>query len=115
MQTSGIHQAIESREKRVRVTIGGDRLEHEGNMSTIPTTLIIAKIHLNSTMFTKESRHTTQDIKDCYYGMPTQKCEFGRLTVKLIPQEIMEHYNLDKLASKDKVCFEIQKGIPGLK
>ena len=55
---------LKAEKNRVRVTIGGDRLEYEGNKSTTPATLTTVKIHLNSTMSAKEARHTTADIKD---------------------------------------------------
>ena len=106
---------LKAEKNRVRVTIGGDRLEYEGNMSTTPATLTTVKTHLNSTMPTKEGKHMTEEIKYFYYGTSMQENEHGHLPVELIPQEIMTQCNLDKLASKDKVCFEIQKGMPGLK
>ena len=57
----------------------------------------------------------TADIKDFYYGTIMQEHAHGHLPVELTPQEIMRQFNLDKLASKDKVHFEIQKGMRGLK
>ena len=44
-----------------------------------------------------------------------QEHENGHLPVELIPKEIMEQCNLHELASNNKVHFEIQKGMPGLK
>ena len=54
---------LKSEKNRVRVTIGGDRLEHEVNIPTTPVTLTAVKTHLNRTMSTKEARHMTADIK----------------------------------------------------
>ena len=103
---------LKSEKNRVRVTIGGDRLEYEGNMSTTPATLTTVKTHLNSTMPTKEGKHMTEEIKYFYYGTSMQENEHGHLPVELIPQEIMKQSDLNKLESKNKAYFEIQKGMP---
>ena len=88
MQTFGINQTIESRENRVRVAIGGDKLEHEGSMSTTLATLTAVKTHLNKTMCAKEATHVIVDIKDFYCVTPMQKFDHGHLPMELIPQEI---------------------------
>ena len=75
---------------RVRVTIVGDMLEYEGKTSTTPEILTAVKMHLNSTMSTKEARHVTAEMKDFYYGTPMQEFEYGHLPLELIPQEIIE-------------------------
>ena len=41
--------------------------------------------------------------------------EYGHLPLELIPEEIIQQYNLNKIAVNGKVYFEIQKGMPGLK
>ena len=51
---------------RVRATMGGDRLEHEGSISTVPATMTIVKIHLNSTISKLSDRYMTLNIKDFY-------------------------------------------------
>ena len=94
---------LEAEKNRVIVIIGRDRLEHEGKMSTTPETLTTVKMQLNSTISTKEARHIIEDIKDF---IMVHQC---KNLIKLVPQEIVEQHNLNKLASKEKVHFEIQK------
>ena len=115
MKTCSVRQTIESRGKRLRIAIGRDRLEHERNTSTAISTLTTVQMQLNSTMFTKEARYMIVDIKDFNVGALMQEFEFGYLTIELFPGYIIEQRNLNKLASKDKVHFEIQKRMPGLK
>ena len=55
---------------RVRVTVGGDRLEYNGQTHTVPAALSTVKIHINSTISTPGARYCTADIKDFYYGTP---------------------------------------------
>ena len=61
---------LKSETQRVRVTIGGDHLEHKGFTYTIATTLTTVKIHLNRTMPTPDTRHINLDIEYYYYGTP---------------------------------------------
>jgi len=100
---------------RVRVTIGGDCLDYDRFKSTISTTLTTIKIHLNSVVSTPNSKYMTMDIKDFFYRTLMEVYEYGFLPLDLIPDEIIQQYNLLKIASNGKVYFEIQKRMPGLK
>ena len=59
----------------------------------------------------------TIDIKDFFYGTPMelQDYEYAQLSIDLVPEEIIEQYQLRKRAENNKAYFEIRKGIPGLK
>ena len=65
-------RSLKAEKNRVRFTIGGDRLEYDGNMSTTPATLTTVKMNLNGTISTKEARHMTAGINDFYRGTPMQ-------------------------------------------
>ena len=51
---------------RVRVTVGGERLEHNGFTHTVPAAISTVKIHLNSTISMPDARCCTADVKDFY-------------------------------------------------
>ena len=108
---------LKSEVHRVRVTIGGDRLEYAGKTSSVPATLQAVKILLNSTISTPNARFLTVDIKDFYHGTPMAEKDYehAQMPLNLIPEEIVKQYNLNKLAVNGKVCFEVRKGMPGLK
>ena len=53
---------------RVRVTVGGDRLDFPGATTTHCASLTTTKCLLNSTISTPGSRFVTLDIKDFYNG-----------------------------------------------
>ena len=56
------------------------------------------------------------DVKKIYYDTPMPVYEYMRLHLSIIPDEIIEQYNLRELADNDGwVYMEIQKGMPGLK
>lgn len=100
---------------RVRVTVGGDRLEYDGNCSTDCASLALVKTHLNSTISTDNARYATLDIKDYYYGTPMKEYEYVRMSMDIIPDEIRKQYDLDRLAVNGWAYMEIRKGMPGLK
>ena len=74
----------------VHITTDGNRLEHEGFISTITVPLPAINIHLNSTISTPNARHLTLAIKDYYYGTPMHECEHTQIPCSLIPQEIID-------------------------
>ena len=106
---------LKEEKNRISVTIDRDRLEYEGNKLIVPATLTTIKIYLNSVVSTNEAGYIIADIKDFYYRTPIENCEYGYLPLELIPEEIIQQYNLTQLVINDKVYFEICKGMPGLK
>jgi hypothetical protein len=47
-------------------------------------------------------------------GTPMESFEYIRIPIKLIPQEIINQYNLLSLVSDGHVYIEVQKGMYGL-
>ena len=54
------------------------------------------------------------DIKNFYLGTPMARYEYMRLPIKLIPDEIIEAYELRTKAHNDHVYMEIRRGMYGL-
>ena len=52
--------------KRVRNTIGGDRIQYDGDTSTKAAELSTCKIFVNSVVSTPKARCATGDLKDFY-------------------------------------------------
>ena len=59
---------IKAEVNRVRVTVGGDRLDFPGVTTTHCDGLTTTKCLLNSTISTLGADFMTLDIKDFYYG-----------------------------------------------
>ena len=55
------------------------------------------------------------DVKNFYYGTPMTRFEYMKLPIKLIPEEIINHYNLHAINHDGYIYMEIRKGMPGLK
>ena len=100
--------------KRVRLTVGGDRIVYNGNLSIPTAELTTVKVHLNSTISTPGARYTTINIKDFYLGITMAEYEYMRIPLSLIPQVIVDQYNLLPLVHNGFVMVEVRKGVYGL-
>jgi hypothetical protein len=100
--------------RRVRFTVGGDRIQYDGDVSTKTADLTTVKILLNSVISTPDARFMTVDLKDFYLNTPMEQYEYMRIPVTIIPDSIMTEYNLAPLVHHDHVYVEIRKGMYGL-
>ena len=100
---------------RVRLTVGGDRLEYAGDASSTCAAITTVKLLVNSVISNIDAKFGCIDIKDFYYGTPLNDFEYMRLPIAIIPAEIILQYNLKELESDGYVYIEIRKGMPGLK
>ena len=78
---------------RVRLTVGGDRLEFDGVTSTQCTVLVTTKMLFNSTVSIPGDRFFKFDIKGFYYGSSMIDCEYMRIQLKATLQEIIDQYD----------------------
>ena len=99
----------------MRITVGGDRLDYLGLTATDTASLTTLKLLLNSVISKLNSRFMTMDINIYYYGTPMARYEYMRISMDLIPDEVINQYNLHKLAVDGWAYMEIRKGMPGLK
>jgi hypothetical protein len=103
--------------KRVRNTIGGDRVQYDGDTSTKAAELTTCKLFLNSVISTPNARCVTGDLKDFYLQtakMPEKDFAYMFIPVEVIPPDIFEKYKLKELVTNNKVYVEVSKGIYGL-
>ena len=100
---------------RIRLTVGGDKLDYFGDASTLTTDLTIRKLHLNSIISTPDAKFVTADIKHFYYNNDLSESEWMRLPITIIPAEIIQQYNLHTLTTDGWINIEILKRMYGLK
>jgi hypothetical protein len=100
---------------RVRLTVGGDRLDYNGETATSTEDITTFKILIKSTLSTKYAKMTMMDIKNYYFGIPLPTYEYIRLPISILPGEIITKYYLTCLAVDGWVYLEIRKGMYGLK
>jgi hypothetical protein len=99
---------------RVRLTVGGNLIQYQGDVSTRSADLTTSKCLWNSTISTAGSKYMCLDVKNFYLGTPMDTFEYMRIPIKIIPQEIIHQYNLLPLVSDGHIYIEVQKGMYGL-
>jgi hypothetical protein len=101
--------------ERVRLIVGGDRLDYSGDVATSTAEITTFKILINSTLSTEDAAMMMMDIKNYYLGNPLSRFEYMKMLLYRFPEEIIHKYNLNALAVDAWVCIEIRKGMYGLK
>jgi hypothetical protein len=99
---------------RVRFTVGGNRIDYKGKVSTPTANLETIKILLNSSVSTSNAKMLTTDNEIFYLGTPMDCYEYMRIPAKDTPANIMEQYNLTLLVRNGHVLTKIRKGMYGL-
>ena len=100
---------------RTRVTIGGNTISYLGDCGTKTASLETVKLVINSTISTPQAELMTADLSNFYLGTPLDRKEYVRIKITVIPQEVIDEYNLDTYAHNGWIYFEISKGMYGLK
>ena len=91
------HKPHKSDPIRVRLCVGGDRLEFDGPLRTPTADLTTVKVYINSTISTPGARYMTGDIKNFYLGTPLKIYEYAKIHRKNIPKEYIDEHNLEPL------------------
>ena len=99
---------------RTRLTVGGNLIDYPGDVSTPTADTTTAKLVINSTISTPRARFMCADIKNFYLGTPMARYEYMRLPIHLIPDEIVQAYDLLPKIHDGHVYLEIQRGMYGL-
>ena len=103
-------------QNRVRITAGGDRLEYYGETSAETASIETAKILLNSILSTKNAKFMSIDISNFFIQTDLKDYHYIRFHINMIPQEIIDEYNLKLIVEPDGWCYaEIRKTMYGLK
>ena len=104
---------------RIRMTVGGDRLDAYQDVRSPAISLVDTKLHLNSVISDAKdgARYCTGDLKDFFLVSDMKVFQYMRIHRKYVTPEIFEEYNLteDHFDSKGFCYVEIRKGMYGLK
>ena len=99
---------------RTRLTVGGDKIDYPGTVRTDTADMVTAKLLLNSVISTPRARCCVLDIRDFYLNNKLLRYEYMKMALKLIPQEIIDEYNLTAIAHDGYIYIQIEKGMYGL-
>lgn len=103
---------------RVQMVVGGDKLDCLIDSGAPTTNLTEFKMLVNSVISKAKNgaRFLSCDLKDFFLASPMQYKKYMKLRYSIIPQDIVEQYNLDQKDADDGyVYIQINKGMYGLK
>jgi len=104
---------------RVRITVGGNRLDAYQDVRSPAVGVTDTKLHLNSVISDahRGARYCTGDIKDFFLGSEMEVYQYMRIHRKYLPDEIIQEYGLTpEFFDSNGYCYlEIRKGMYGLK
>ena len=102
--------------ERTRLTVEGNLLDFTGNLSAPTASVTTAKCVFKSLVSTPGSRCILADINFLYLNNILPDPEFMRITLKIVPQEIIDTYDLKALADDQGwIYMRIKKVMYGLK
>ena len=104
---------------RIRMTVGGDKLDAYFDVRSPAISLLDMKLHINSVISDAKNgaRYCTGDLKDFFLQSTMKIYQYMRIHRRYLPQEIIDEYALtaDYFDSKGNILVEIRKGMYGLK
>ena len=80
--------------------MGGNLINLPGDVTTPTEDLVTAKLISNSVLSTKNTKFMCADIAKFYINNPMNIYEYMKLPLDIIPEEIIQQYNLKNLAHK---------------
>ena len=92
-----------------RLTVGGDLINFPGDVTTPTADLITYKLIFKSVLSTTNVKFMCSDRANFYLNNPVNRYDYMKLPLDIIPEEIIQQYNLINLAHKGLVYMEIQK------
>ena len=112
------YRPLKSEPYRVRLTVGGDRLEYESDAGSPAASLVETKMTLNSVVSDahRGARFMVADLKDFFLGTKMKDPEYMRIHYKYFPADVRAQYDLEnKVAADGYIYVRIKKGMYGLK
>ena len=99
---------------RSRLTVGGDRIICLFDTSAPTVDLPTIKMLWNSVLSTPGEKYFMMDISNFYLGTSMKRTAFMRLPIKVVPQKIIDKYELQNIVNDGWVYVRTQKGMYGL-
>jgi hypothetical protein len=97
-----------------RITVGGNLIEYPYELTTRTANMVSTKIMWNSVISTPGAKFGGADIKNMYLETPLDRYEYMKMPMRLLPDNIIEHYGLRNKALHGYVYMEIRRVMYGL-
>ncbi len=96
-------------------TVGGDRINYPGEVTTPTAEMLVAKMLFNSIISTRGARFMTMDISNFYLMTPLHQPKFIRMKLSNIPDKIIDEYKLrNKTTPSSSIYIVANHGMYGL-
>ena len=99
---------------RVRLIVGDNKLSYEGPVSTPTAYLTTAKLHWSSVMSTPDGKYLIVDFKNFYLNNIMNKAQYLKIALNILPQDIIDKYDLLRKQCDGYIYVRIEKGMYGL-
>ena len=111
------HRPLKDEQWRIRLVVGGDKLEYEFDSGSPTTDLTETKVLINSVISDAKdgARFLSMDLKDMFLHTPMERPEYMKVPLKYFPPDIITKYALHKLVHRGYIYIKIIKGMYGLK
>ena len=112
------YRPLKKEQWRIRLVVGGDKLEYTLDSGSPATDLTETKILLNSVISDSDqgARFCSMDLKDMFLHTPMHDPEYMKVKLQYFPDDIIQRYNLASLVHSDgHIYIKIKKGMYGLK
>ncbi len=98
----------------VRITVRGNLNDYPFELTTCTADMVSSKILWNSVISTKDTHFASTNIKNMYLETPLDQFEYMKIPIALLPNNIIDHYQLWEKVLNGYVYIEIHKGMNGL-
>ena len=112
------HRPLKPEPYRIRIVVGGDKLDCDIDAGAPATNLVEFKLLLNSVISESKrgAKFLSCDIKDFFLASPMAKPRYMKMKFSIFPQDIIERYSLTTKVTPDGYIYiKINKGMYGLK
>jgi hypothetical protein len=89
----------------MQFTVGGNRISYHGKVTTPTAEMQVAKMLINSVIYTKDVRFMTMDISNFYLMTPLHCAEFIQIKSIDIPDKVIREYKLREKATKNESIY----------
>ena len=99
---------------RARLTVGGNLIEYEGDISVATAEISTIKILWNCALSTPEAKYFAIDTKDMCLADNKEMDEFEYFQTRIsyFPQELIEAHDLLEFVNDNGIiCWEVRKGM----
>ena len=103
--------------RRVRGTLGGDRINYNGNTLSEVADPAAVSIHQQSVLADRKkglnAKYVTLDLKDYYLGCQLDREEYLWIPTKHMTAKTMNEFNLYQYVSDGKILFRVDGSMYG--